>query len=131
MSYSTVTITKVKKTSRVKRLKKFIFRRRVVALIITSFLILIPTFLIYRNYITFKCENFDYAVNYYLTKGKEDDKLLRVNYYNIIFHDIDKIVIKASGLRKLSPHKTLKIEGHFIKNENNSWELENIYLSEN
>lgn len=131
MSYSTVTITKVKKTSRVKRLKKFIFRRRVVALIITSFLILIPTFLIYRNYITFKCKNFDYAVNYYLTKGKEDDKLLRVNYYNIIFHDIDKIVIKASGLRKLSPHKTLKIEGHFIKNENNSWELENIYLSEN
>ena len=131
MSYSTVAITKVKKTSRVKRLKKFIFRRRVVALIIVLVLILIPSFLIYRNYFISKCKNFDYAVNYYLTKGKEDDKLLIVKDYKIIFYDMDKIVIKAYGLRKLSPHKTLKIEGHFIKNENNSWELENIYLSEN
>lgn len=131
MSYSTVAITKVKRTSRIKRLKKFRFRRRVVALIITLVLILIPTFLLYKNYVISKCKNFDYSVNYYLTKGKENDKLLRVKDYTITFHDKDKIVIKAYGLRKLSPHKTLKIEGHFIKNENNSWELENIYFIEN
>ncbi|MBS6601620.1 MAG: hypothetical protein KH333_11510 [Clostridium sp.] len=85
----------------------------------------------YKSYLYNKCKNLDYAVNYYLTNSNDDDKLLRVQSYTPTFSDGKRTVVKAYGLCKNPPHKRLSLECHFKKDKNNSWKLENIYMSEN
>ena len=130
MSNSKLNFTKCKRNSKIKRLKKikFIKRRFLVLVVIFS---LISFLLMYKSYLYNKCKNLDYAVNYYLTNSNDDDKLLRVQSYTPTFSDGKRTVVKAYGLCKNPPHKKLSLECHFKKDKNNSWKLENIYISEN
>ena len=97
----------------------------------TSLLILVLLILsifIQKIYITSKCKNFDYSVNYYLTNSSAPYQLLRVQDTYTLFSNQNKKVIKAYGLSKDSPHKKIALECHFIKDSNGIWKLENSYL---
>ena len=97
----------------------------------TSLLILVLLILsifIQKIYITSKCKNFDYSVNYYLTNSSAPYQLLRVQDTYTLFSNQNTKVIKAYGLSKDSPHKKLALECHFIKDSNGIWKLENSYL---
>ena len=117
--------------TRSKRNKKKYKRRRLMVLII-SCLILVITFLVIRYvHIKSSCKDLDYAVEHYLTSGKNDQNLLRVKTMTLIFSDNDKAVVQAFGLSQEDPHREIGIEGHFKKDSVNSWKLESTYSIEN
>lgn len=121
---------KRKKISKSRKAKIF-RRRRILALILLLTFILSITLLIKTIYIKIKCQNFDYSVNYYLTNNSSNEELMRVQDFSLTFYDQDIAIVKAYGLKKESPHKSLTVEGRFTKDKFGSWVLENTYLLEN
>lgn len=119
-----------KKISRSKKAKIY-RRRRIIALSIVLLLIFSISFIIRKVYLTIKCKDLNYSVNYNLTSNPSDEiNLLRVQNFSLIFSDTDLVIVKASGLRKEKPHKQLTIEGRFAKNSFGTWELEKSNLIE-
>lgn len=88
-------------------------------------------FLIKNIYIKFKCTDLQYAIEYYLTSGRDDNRLMRVQTITLVFSDNDSAIVQAFGLRKDKPHSQIGVEGHFSKGHLNSWKLEDSYLVEN
>lgn len=109
-----------------KKDKKFRKRRFIVlisAIVFISTLSFFTRFL----YIKYKCRDLNFAVNYYMTNGNEDERLMRVRSSSIIFLDNDSAIVQARGLRKNSPHKSMGIEGHFKKDSHNCWKLNSTF----
>ena len=100
--------------------KKNYKKNKSIILILLVLLILFIVFITNKIYTTIKCKDLNYSVNYYLTK----DTLLRVQDYYVTFSNNNMLIIKAYGLSKDSPHKSLIIQGRFEKNSANSWILE-------
>ncbi|GAA0077525.1 hypothetical protein UT300005_19030 [Clostridium sp. CTA-5] len=81
-----------------------------------------------KLYLTNKCTDLAYSVEYNFTSGLSDkDKLLRVQQMDLIYSDGETAVVEASGLSKSEPHKQTSLQGNFRKDKNNSWILEKIY----
>lgn len=132
MSNSKLIFTKCKRNLEIKRLKKIKFiKRRFLVLFFVLIFSFTSFMLMYKSYLHNKCKSLDYAVNHYLTDSSDDNKLLRVQSYTPTFSDGNRTVVKAYGLCKNPPHRKLKLECHFKKDEKGSWELENIYIAEN
>ena len=116
--------------TRTKRNK--IYRNRRLTVILLSLLcIFIISFIIRSVYIKSCCKELDFAVEHYLTSNNSDDCLVRVKTMNLVFSDKDKAVVQAFGLSKKEPHSMIGVEGHFKKNNSNSWKLESTYSIEN
>lgn len=111
-----------------KSVKKSI--KKIIRISTLILVLLIISIFIKKIYISSKCKDFDYSVNYYLTSSDCSYELLRVQDTYTIFSNKNKKVIKAYGLSKDSPHKKLVIECHFIKDSDNKWILENSYLEQ-
>lgn len=105
--------------------------KRIITNISTFSLLLVIGYIICQIYLTNRCKDLQYAVDYYLTSGNEEDRLLRVKNITLVFSDKDTAVIEAYGLNKSKPHATTAIEGHFRKDSFDSWKLENTYIIEN
>lgn len=99
---------------------KKINKRRKPAILILLVLILLITFITSKISTVVRCKDLDYSINHYLTR----DTLLRVQSYSITFSNENMVIIKAYGLRKESPHKSLIIKGRFKKSFFDNWILE-------
>lgn len=81
----------------------------------------------YNNYININSKDLSYAVEYNLTKGlPSNKKLFRVQSISLIESKNTTAIVKASGLSKSSPHKTISVIANFEK-ENEVWVLKHIY----
>ena len=99
------------------------FKRSLLLFII----ILISIFVLKKIYIKLNCRNLDYAVEHYLSTGKEDNRVLRVRTMTLIFCDNNKAVVQVFGLKKDTPHNNIGIESHLKKDKFNSWILDTTY----
>ena len=105
--------------------------RRLVVILLSLLFIFIVSFVIRMVYIKSGCKELDFAVEHYLTSNKNDESLVRVQTMTLVFSDNEKAVVQAFGLSKKEPHSMIGIEGHFKKNNLNSWKLESTYSIEN
>lgn len=100
------------------------FKRKPIKLILLCLIIfLISFFLIKTIYINRKCKDLYFATEYYMSRGN-DNKLLRVQTFKLVFMDDDLAVVEAFGLDKKSPHKETAYKGFFKKNKSNKWVLQ-------
>jgi hypothetical protein len=108
-------------------------RKKMLFTIISLGLIIIASFFITNNlYISSNSKDLGFAVEYNLTNGlSSENKLLRVQKMSLLYFDGEVAVVEASGLSKISPHKTTSIRGSFKKDSNKSWILEKLLLSDN
>jgi len=109
-------------------------KRKNMLLIIISLGIIIITslFITSKLYISSNSKDLGFAVEYNLTNGlSSENKLLRVQKMSLLYFDGEVAVVEASGLSKISPHKTTSIRGSFKKDSNKSWILEKLLLSDN
>lgn len=108
------------------RLKK----RRIrlfITTIILSLLVIISVASIKKIYITFKCRDLDYSINYNLTdNGNLNLKLIRVQSYKIIDEKNNIVTVEAYGLNYKSHRQTI-ITAKFIKNSNDIWILQDLF----
>ena len=102
------------------------------SLIISLGLIIITSLFITHNiYITSNSKDLGFAVEYNLTTGlSSENKLLRVQKMSLVYCDGETAVVEASGLAKTPPHKITSVKGSFKKDNNKSWNLEKILLSD-
>jgi len=105
------------KTKFKKRKQKFI-----IALLFLSFIIF--SFLTYKIYRQIRCKDLQYAVEYTLTSGNSENRLLRVQHITLKYNDNKTVIVEVSGLSKKAPHKETTITGTFKKNSFNFWNLE-------
>ena len=120
-----------------RRLEKNIMlraRRKDMLFLIISLGLIITTsyFITNKLYISNNSRDLGFAVEYNLTTGfSSENKLLRVQKMSLLYFDGEVAVVEASGLSKISPHKTTSIRGSFKKDSNKSWILEKLLLSDN
>lgn len=119
---------KIRKRRRKKNIKKKI--RQLLVLSVLSSILFLLFFSAKEIYLTYKCRDFDYATKYYLTSGNKDESLLRIQSSSLVFSDTEKMVIRAKGLSRSSPHEKTILEGHFKKGFLGKWNQENIYILE-
>ncbi|MBE6071711.1 MAG: hypothetical protein E7208_07105 [Clostridium butyricum] len=93
----------------------------IISITITSFIVS------YYTYINTNSKDLSYAVEYNLTRGlPSDKKLFRVQSMSLIESKNTTAIVKASGLSKSTPHKTISVIANFEK-ENEVWILKHIY----
>ena len=114
--------------TRVQRLKK---RRKKLFLIIFPIVLIVllitSGLLLKGRYISYKCSNLTYAIDYYFTNWKDKD--LRINrVQNITFVDKtdDKVVVEAFGLSHNEPHQRTTLVGELTKDSNGSWVMNSL-----
>lgn len=114
-----------------KRKAKIFKRRRRFVLILFALLLTSSCIIGKKIYLHFKCKSLEYSIDYHLTDSSYDNALLRVQDTSLIFSHKDLVIIKAYGLKKEKPHKSLIIQCRFIKNNSGSWILDNSFLVDN
>lgn len=113
--------------------RKKTIQKSIKLLLVLCFLFLIFSLSFFSTkkvYLTYKCKDFDYATKYYFTNGDKDESLLRVQSSTLVFSDTEKMVVRARGLSRSSPHEKVILEGHFKKGSFGKWYKESLYVLE-
>lgn len=117
--------TSRKKNYSVKKQKKLLILRisLISLLVLTSF----SFYSLRKNYISHKCKNLTYAVDYYFTNWKDKNlRLLGVESITLIENDESLATVEAIGLSYKTPRYTQTLVGKFVKNKDGSWEMHEI-----
>jgi hypothetical protein len=117
--------TSRKKTYSFKKQKKLRISR--ILLILLLILAIFSFYSLRKNYISYRCKNLTYAVDYYFTNWKDKNlRLLGVESITIIENDEDIATIEAVGLSYKTPRYTQTLIGKFVKNKDGSWQMNEI-----
>lgn len=109
------------------RLKARNRRFQIQILTIICLVILIGGIFLNKIYVSYKCQNITYAIDYYFTKAnKKDYRLLRVSSITLLKEDKDTVEIEVAGLSEKKPRQSLTLIGEFTKDENGRWKIANI-----
>lgn len=102
-------------------------RKKRKSLLLLLVLILLSIIITKNIYISIRCKDINYSVNYNL-KNISDDSLINIKYKSLIFYDKDVAVYNVYGLRKNKPHKYVQIKCRFNKDKVGIWHIENYSL---
>lgn len=119
---------KNKTYTRIQRLK---MRRRKILSITLPFLIIIFFIIIglflKTKYISHKCQDLTYAIDYYFTNWKDNDlRINRVQSITFINKEESKATIEAFGLSYTEPHQRITLVGELTKDQTGSWIMNSI-----
>lgn len=91
-------------------------------------IIFISSFLTVHNlYINTNCEDLYFSVEYNFTSGlTQKNKLMRVQYMNLISKEGNTAVVEVYGLSKSKPHGSITLKGTFLKDELGVWTLHSV-----
>ena len=114
--------------TRVQRLKKrrkklfaIIFPIVVVLLLITSGILL------KGKYVSYRCSNLTYAIDYYFTNWKDKDlRINRVQSMTFVDKTEDKVIVEAFGLSHNEPHQRTTLVGELTKDSSGSWVMNSL-----
>ena len=114
--------------TRVQRLKKrrkklfaIIFPVVLIVLLITSLVLL------KGRYVSYRCNNLTYAIDYYFTNWKDEDlRINRVQTMTFIDKTEDKVIVEAFGLSHTEPHQRTTLVGELTKDQNGSWVMKSL-----
>lgn len=102
---------------------KILKRRKNIKIIFVVLFVFFIAFMCNKTYINNKCRDLYFATEYFLTKGS-NNRLLRVQNFELVFLDNNMAIVEAFGLNKESPHEEVTIRATFKRNNKNTWKLD-------
>ena len=123
---------KNKTYTRVQRLK--MRRRKILSVTLPSILIIIfiiAGLLLKTKYVSYKCQDLTYAIDYYFTNWEDKDlRINRVQSITLIGKSEDKATVEAFGLSHTEPYQRTTLIGEFTKDQNGSWIMDSVEKKE-
>lgn len=129
---STVSVVKKQNLIKINHKKKKIQRNRK---IIATGILLLTLFIIGTSiknmYVSYRCSNFLYSVDYYFTHWKDKSlRLIEVESMSVISKVDNKIEIEAYGFAYEKPYKKTYLIGTFIEDDKGHWHMESVRLKD-
>lgn len=83
-----------------------------------------------RNmYVSTKCKDALYAIDYYMTNYKDKSlRLLKVESLSVVENNDGKLIIDAYGISYSKPYLKINILGTFERDVNGKWQMTDINL---
>lgn len=118
--------------TRVQRLKKR--RRKLFSItfpIVLILILVVSGILLKERYVSYKCNDLTYAIDYYFTNWKDEDlRINRVQTMTFIDKSDDKVVVEAFGLSHTKPYQKTTLVGELTKEQNGSWIMDSLEKKE-
>ena len=129
---STVSVVKKQNLIKINHKKKKIQRNRK---IIATGILLLTLFIIGTSiknmYISYRCSNFLYSVDYYFTHWKDKSlRLIEVESMSVISKVDNKIEIEAYGFAYEKPYKKTYLIGTFTEDDKGRWHMESVKIKD-
>ena len=129
---STVSVIKKENLIKINHKKKKIQRNRK---IIATCILLLTLFIIGTSiknmYVSYRCSNFIYSVDYYFTHWKDKSlRLIEVESMSVISNTDNKIEIEAYGFAYKKPYKKTYLIGTFSEDDKGRWHMESVKIKE-
>ncbi|WP_370772444.1 hypothetical protein [Clostridium sp.] len=129
---STVSVIKKENLIKINHKKKKIQRNRK---IIATCILLLTLFIIGTSiknmYVSSRCSNLIYSVDYYFTHWKDKSlRLIEVESMSVISNTDNKIEIEAYGFAYKKPYKKTYLIGTFSEDDKGRWHMESVKIKE-
>lgn len=129
---STVSVVKKQNLIKMNHKKKKIQRNRK---IIATGILLLTLFIIGTSiknmYISYRCSNFIYSVDYYFTHWKDKSlRLIEVESISVISKVDNNIEIEAYGFAYEKPYKKTYLIGTFTEDDKGRWHMESVKIKD-
>ena len=128
------TVSAVKKQNLIKmnhKKKKIQRNRKIIAIGILLLTLFIIGTSIKNMYVSYRCSNFLYSVDYYFTHWKDKSlRLIEVESMSVISKVDNKIEIEAYGFAYEKPYKKTYLIGTFIEDDKGHWHMESVRLKD-
>ena len=129
---STVSVVKKQNLIKINHKKKKIQRNRK---IIATGILLLTLFIIGTSiknmYISYRCSNFIYSVDYYFTHWKDKSlRLIEVESMSVISKVDNTIEIEAYGFAYEKPYKKTYLIGTFTEDDKGRWHMESVKIKD-
>ena len=128
------TVSAVKKQNLIKinhKKKKIQRNRKIIAIGILLLTLFIIGTSIKNMYVSYRCSNFLYSVDYYFTHWKDKSlRLIEVESMSVISTVDNKIEIEAYGFAYEKPYKKTYLIGTFIEDDKGHWHMESVRLKD-
>ena len=128
------TVSAVKKQNLLKinhKKKKIQRNRKIIVISILLLTLFIIGTSIKNMYVSYRCSNFLYSVDYYFTHWKDKSlRLIEVESMSVISKVDNKIEIEAYGFAYEKPYKKTYLIGTFIEDDKGHWHMESVRLKD-
>lgn len=128
------TVPAVKKQNLIKinhKKKKIQRNRKIIAIGILLLTLFIIGTSIKNMYVSYRCSNFLYSVDYYFTHWKDKSlRLIEVESMSVISNTDNKIEIEAYGFAYKKPYKKTYLIGTFSEDDKGRWHMESVKIKE-
>ena len=129
---STVSVVKKQNLIKINHKKKKIQRNRK---IIATGILLLTLFIIGTSiknmYVSYRCSNFLYSVDYYFTHWKDKSlRLIEVESISVISKVDNNIEIEAYGFAYEKPYKKTYLIGTFTEDDKGRWHMESVKIKD-
>ena len=128
------TVSAVKKQTliKIKHKKKKIQRNRKIIIIAILLLTLFIIGTSIKNmYISYRCSNFIYSIDYYFTHWKDKSlRLIEVESMSVISKVDNTIDIQAYGFAYEKPYKKTYLIGTFAEDDKGRWHMKSVKLKD-
>lgn len=128
------TVSAVKKQNLIKmnhKKKKIQRNRKVIAIGILLLTLFIIGTSIKNMYVSYRCSNFLYSVDYYFTHWKDKSlRLIEVESMSVISKVDNKIEIEAYGFAYEKPYKKTYLIGTFTEDDKGRWHMESVKIKD-
>ncbi|WP_297712780.1 hypothetical protein [Clostridium sp.] len=128
------TVSAVKKQNLIKinhKKKKIQRNRKIIVIAILLLTLFIIGTSIKNMYISYRCSNFIYSVDYYFTHWKDKSlRLIEVESMSVISKVDDTIEIEAYGFAYEKPYKKTYLIGTFAEDDKGRWHMKSVKLKD-
>ena len=128
------TVYAVKKQNLIKinhKKKKIQRNRKIIAIGILLLTLFIIGTSIKNMYVSYRCSNFLYSVDYYFTHWKDKSlRLIEVESMSVISKVDNKIEIEAYGFAYEKPYKKTYLIGTFTEDDKGRWHMESVKIKD-
>ena len=129
---NTVNTVKKQNLVKLKRKKKIIQRNIKIAIISILLVLLFVIGISIKNmYISYRCSNFLYSLDYYFTHWENKDlRLIKVESFSVLSKEDNTITIEAYGFAYEKPYKKTYLIGIFTEDDKGRWHMESVKLKD-
>lgn len=128
------TVSAVKKQNLIKinhKKKKIQRNRKIIATGILLLTLFIIGTSIKNMYVSYRCSNFLYSVDYYFTHWKDKSlRLIEVESISVISKVDNNIEIEAYGFAYEKPYKKTYLIGTFTEDDKGRWHMESVKIKD-
>ena len=128
------TVSAVKKQNLIKinhKKKKIQRNRKIIAIGILLLTLFIIGTSIKNMYVSYRCSNFLYSVDYYFTHWKDKSlRLIEVESISVISKVDNNIEIEAYGFAYEKPYKKTYLIGTFTEDDKGRWHMESVKIKD-